>query len=146
MTNLEKEKQEAIAAGENALVILKNVRSDLKGAETWGWIDIFGGGMISSLIKHGDINHAKQEMEEAGNAIREFSNELKDLDINWGNLEFGNLISLIDVFCDNWIVDIVVQEKIIAARKQVDEAIEKVNIILDDLKGLTEAFETSIRP
>lgn len=66
------------------------------------------------------------------------------MDINWENLEFGNLISLIDVFCDNWIVDFVVQDKIISARKQVDEAIEKVNIILDDLKGLTEAFETSI--
>ena len=28
--------------------------------------------------------------------------------------------------------------------KNRKEAIEKVNIILDDLKGLTEAFETSI--
>ena len=51
MYDLEKEKREAVKAGERALASLKSAKSKLDEAKSWGVVDILGGGIVSSLIK-----------------------------------------------------------------------------------------------
>ena len=39
--------------------------SCLNSAGNWGLVDIFGGDLISGLMKHGKMNKAEREIEEA---------------------------------------------------------------------------------
>lgn len=45
--DLEKEKREAIAAGNRAVRSLRNAQENLNSAKNWGLWDIFGGGFLS---------------------------------------------------------------------------------------------------
>ena len=51
--DFEKERNEAIAAGERALTSLRAAREELRSAGNWGLVDLFGGGMISGLSSTG---------------------------------------------------------------------------------------------
>lgn len=63
--NLEKEKREAIEAGQRALRSLQKARENLNSAGNWGLVDMFGGGFFTTMLKHSKIDQAKQNMEEA---------------------------------------------------------------------------------
>ena len=57
--NFEKERMEALAAGQNALASLENAKKMLSGARGWGIYDtLFRGGVISGLVKHSKMKHA----------------------------------------------------------------------------------------
>jgi hypothetical protein len=55
-----------IIAGENALVSLKDARDFLGHARNWGVVDIFGGGLLSSCMKYGDIREYRKKVKKAG--------------------------------------------------------------------------------
>ena len=58
---------EAIAAGHRALDALAEAADSLDSAKRWGIVDILGGGLITSVIKHsrlGDANHALADARE----------------------------------------------------------------------------------
>ena len=59
------ERQEAIDAGNKALQSLYAAQNDLNSAKNWGIVDLLGGGMITSLIKHSKMNNAQSHMEQA---------------------------------------------------------------------------------
>ena len=56
--DFEKERNEAIDAGERALTSLRAARGELQSAGNWGLLDLFGGGMISGLVKHSKMGNA----------------------------------------------------------------------------------------
>ena len=47
--DLEKEKREAIEAGNRALRSLREAQNNLNSAKNWGIWDMFGGGFISKI-------------------------------------------------------------------------------------------------
>ena len=49
--DFEKEKREAMEAGNRALHSLREAQTNLDSARNWGLWDMFGGGTITSLIK-----------------------------------------------------------------------------------------------
>ena len=49
--DLEKEKKEAIAAGNQALHSLRTAQENLNSARNWGIWDMFGGGFLSTALK-----------------------------------------------------------------------------------------------
>ena len=57
--------EEAIAAADEALYHLNIAKKNLKSAGNWGLYDMFGGGVISGLIKHGKMESAEEEIELA---------------------------------------------------------------------------------
>ena len=63
--DFEKERNEAIASGERALTSLRAAREELRSAGNWGLVDLFGGGMISGLVKHSKMGNAQRYMEQA---------------------------------------------------------------------------------
>ena len=65
MENNKKEIHEAIAAGERALNSLYAVQDKLKSARGWGMIDLFGGGLLTDMVKHSKMNDASRCMEDA---------------------------------------------------------------------------------
>ena len=53
-----REIQEAIVAGQRALTALNDVEGSLKTAQGMGIWDILGGGFISGMLKHSNLDKA----------------------------------------------------------------------------------------
>ncbi len=131
----EKERQEAIRAGERALDSLRSAQKHLNSARNWGMYDMFGGGFISTMIKHSKMDDAKADMEQARYDLRSFSRELQDVERNIDlDIETGDFLSFADWFFDGFAADFMMQSRINQARQKVDEAIRRVEDILYHLR------------
>lgn len=132
--DIEREKREAREAGEIALRSLRRAKQELDGARGWGIYDMLGGGMISTLIKHGKMDKARGYIEEAKWELQKFSKELRDVTYMSGvDFGIGDLATFADFFFDGMLADFYVQTKINQARSQVDDAIRRVEMILTRL-------------
>lgn len=138
---MSQEIREAIAAGERALGSLKSAEEKLGSARNWGFVDLFGGGLITDLIKHSKMNDAVSYMEAAKRDLQSFQKELKDVNVPMDlRMEVGGFLSFADFFFDGLVADYLVQSKISDAREQVGEAIRMVQILLRDLRKLYENY------
>lgn len=138
---MSREIREAIAAGERALGSLKSAEEKLGSARNWGFVDLFGGGLITDLIKHSKMNDAVSYMEAAKRDLQSFQKELKDVNVPMDlRMEVGGFLSFADFFFDGLVADYLVQSKISDAREQVGEAIRMVQILLRDLRKLYENY------
>lgn len=130
----ERERQEAIRAGERALNSLRDAEHYLGGARLWGIVDLFGGGGLSGLLKHAKIHDASRSMERAKADLLAFQRELRDVDIADLRIDIGGFLTFADFFFDGLVADWLVQSKIQNARRQVAEAITRVEQILAALR------------
>lgn len=134
--NYEKERGEAIRAGERARISLKNALDILDSARGWGIYDILGGGFISTIVKHSKMDKASDYIKKSREDLKEFSRELGDIrgyaDIN---LETGDFWGFADLFFDGLLSDLMMQERINEARSQIQRAIDKVDYVLNRLNG-----------
>lgn len=123
--------REAIDAGERALHSLRHAEKSLDSARNWGLIDIFGGKTISGLVKHVRISDAKSSINQAKYDLDRFSRELSDVrDLQGLNVDISDFLTFADFFFDGLIADILVQSKIKQARRNIVEAISRVENIL----------------
>ena len=132
---VEKEVREALHAGEQALMSLQEAQRYLNSAGNWGIVDILGGGLITDLIKHSKMNNAQQCMETAKQDLRQFQQELDDVEEYLPNINVGDFLTFADFFFDGFITDIFVQSRISDSKKQVAEAIFQVESIVNRLKA-----------
>lgn len=134
--DLEKEKQEAINAGNRALYSLRAAQENLNSAKNWGIWDMFGGGFITTMFKQSKMDDAKQNMEQARYDLRAFSQELQDVSMFYNlDIETGDFLSFADWFFDGVVVDWMVQDRINKAGEQVAQAIRHVEHILRELQN-----------
>ena len=132
-----KEVREALATGQEALGYLNRARECLNSAGNWGLVDLFGGGLLSTFVKHAKMNDAEELVQQARGALRRFQKELMDVDnIPEIHIETGDFIAFADYFFDGLIADWLVQSRISDAKQQVDHAIRKVNDILGQLRPM----------
>lgn len=109
MTNEMREIREAIQAGERALTSLRKAEEKLTSASNWGLWDIFGGGLISGIAKHNEMNEASSYMEEAKRNLTIFQKELRDVNGTYNlSLDIGGFLSFADFFFDGVIADYLV--------------------------------------
>ena len=131
---IDRERQEAIDAGERALDSLYGVRKELESAGNWGLLDMFGGGMFTTFVKHSKMNDAQRYMERAKRDLAAFSRELADVSETL-NINTGDFLSFADYFFDGFVADMMVQSRIHDAQRQVDDAIYRVESILSRLRN-----------
>lgn len=137
MYDIEKEKREAINAGNRALNSLRTAGENLDSAKNWGLVDMFGGGFFTTMLKHSRMDQAKQNMEQAKYDLRNFSKELHDVHMALDlNLDTDDFLSFADYFFDGFVVDWMVQDRINTARRQVDEAIRRTEYIVNQLQRM----------
>lgn len=135
--NREKEILEAIEASSVALQKLQLAKKDLDSASTLGFIDIFGGGFFTSLMKHSSMDDAKRHIEDARFALKNLSKELLDVSSNLEiDLDTNNFLGFADVFMDGFVADWLMQSHISQAKTQVDEAIIQVKQIKQQLESM----------
>ncbi|MCD8118416.1 MAG: hypothetical protein LUE29_02800 [Lachnospiraceae bacterium] len=133
----EKEISEARYAAQQALSYLRAAQQDLKSAGNWGLVDILGGGMLMTFMKRSKMNRAQQNLEQARYALHRLQKEMRDVDrIADIRIDVGDFLSFADYFFDGVVADWLVQSKISDARRQVDDAIRKVEGILNQLSRL----------
>ena len=133
--NDQRERNEAIQAGEAALSALRQARTELNSARNWGIYDILGGGLISTMIKHDKMGNAESCLKEAQYRLERFHKELGDIHMNFGSdLSTNDFLSFADWFFDGFIADIMIQDRINRARDEVDRMIYKVEGILSRLR------------
>ena len=127
--------REAIEAGERAVYSLGHARNNLNSARNWGILDILGGKSISGLVKHFKIANAKDSINQAKYDLERFSRELSDVrDLRGLDVEIGDFLTFADFFFDGLIADIMVQNRIKQAQRDIDQAIYRVEAVLERLR------------
>lgn len=129
--------REAIDAADAALKHLGNAADMLDDAGRWGIVDMLGGGLITTLLKHRKISDAQDEIDEAKRALRIFVKELDDVDEATGlNVELGSGLQFADIFFDGVLADWIAQNKIDRAKQQVADAMRQVYAVRSQLERI----------
>lgn len=137
-----KEIDESILAGNRLLNEVNSVKKLLDSAKTWSTIDLFGGDLLSSMVKHDKINDAQRSFRRISNLLDDFNIELKD--VNVSRLNFSTTVKNIDIFFDNIFTDISVNNQINDSYNDVCKLQEEVIIILNNLKLNKEHINKNI--
>ena len=136
VVNDRKEINEAIVAGDMALKSLYAAQEKLDSAKGWSWLDLFGGGFFTDMIKHSKMEEAFRFMENAKYNLKIFQRELSDVHLSLDlRMEVGGFLSFADFFFDGLVADYLVQSKIEDARRQVADAINMISDILSRLRA-----------
>lgn len=116
-----REIDEAVAAGREAESALDEAHQELAGARSWGTVDLFGGGMMPSVLKHARLDNARSAAQRAQRHLRRFARELQDVDrtVRQFDAELGPFLRFADTFFDNLLVDWMVQDRIVGTLQQV---------------------------
>lgn len=101
------------------LPLVDEAERKFKSARNWGFLDIFGGGLIVDLFKHGKLNSANNTMNEISYHLQILQNQLDSLTIPTDyRMKFG-FSSFGDFLFDGVIFDIYMQSKIMSSLDQV---------------------------
>lgn len=127
---------EAKAEADRCKNIISEAIDQLESAKSWGTYDMFGGGGLSSIIKHERIRDAKNKLQSLGYAVQKLNFELNDVNMSLANEGLDSLSDdyLIDVFFDNIFTDWSVQDKIKDSLRKVNGLYKRVLKISDELE------------
>lgn len=135
--NCRKDIREAVRAGEDARNCLKQAKKCLDSAGNWGIVDLLGGGIITTWMKRSRMNEADELVQQARGALKRFQKELMFVEnIPEFRIKTGDFLTFADYFFDGIVADWLVQSKINDARQQVEDAIEKVDYIMNLLGSM----------
>lgn len=131
---LEKELQEAIEASYIVTEELRLAIRQLDDASTWGAIDLFGGGLISSMIKHSHVNSAQSSIAQIQQDMLRFQKELKDINhVEIASVNMEGWLYFADVFFDGVIFDYMALSKIKQNQGKIKECYHNIVNIQDQL-------------
>lgn len=118
---------EALSAGKNAAWELEQMSNELASAADWGTVDLLGGGVLSTAVKHDHMDQARQRGEQACAALSRFRTELADVVFQHvPDVQLDGFTSFADYFFDGIFADLFVQEKIQRAQDGVTDALCEV--------------------
>lgn len=131
------EVDEAIAAAEEAKQALAILDDLLGSASAWSTYDtFFGGGAISSAVKHSRLDEAAQAANAADHALARLRTELTDIPgatAALPGLNIEELTRFVDIWLDNIFTDVAVMNRINSAKENVRGAVLRVDQILTRL-------------
>jgi prefoldin subunit 5 len=132
-----KEIKEAISAGNRVVDALEQTESSLNSAEGWGVWDMFGGGLVTDMIKHSHIDDAKNSASNVQSLLNDFRVELADVQIQSQiNIEIEGFVKFADFFFDGLISDWVVQSRINNSLESVRNVKNEVSSIINKLQNM----------
>lgn len=143
------EVEEAIAAGDFAVLEMNELMKTLKDAKNMSTVDLFGDGMIGllfSMSKRDRIKVSSQKSREAALALEIFGREVRDTSLSLEDLGMDDLIGneLLDVWFDNFFTDMMMHSKIEEALKRSADVLASVTDAVQELRTLNEESLVSI--
>ncbi|TDQ42049.1 hypothetical protein [Aureibacillus halotolerans] len=128
---LYKDVKEARLAGQRVKHALQEAISSFDSAKGWGTFDMFGGGAISSMIKHSHMSEGEEKIHNVQHALRRFKRELNDIQHEFDlTLESNEFVRFADVFFDGLIADWIMQDKIHKSLDHLREQQREVERVL----------------
>lgn len=125
--NMQKEVNEAIAAGKNALRIAQDMKESLDSAKKWGTYDLLGGGLIADVAKHEHLNTAQTQVENLRVALRKLKTELTDITVQAPmDVSMDGFVKFSDYFFDGLFADWTVMDKIKQSQSQINKTIDDI--------------------
>ena len=130
---------ETLHAGRQAEQALSGVLDSLDSAESWGTWDMLGGGLFTTMAKHGHIDDARAGIDHAQRALSRFRTELADVrDMELPQVQIGEFATFADYFFDGFFMDWMVQSKIQDAQEGVSEVHVRVLNALRNLEQMDQ--------
>lgn len=122
-------------AGVQALESLYTVREKLNSAKKWGILDIFGGSMISTYMKHSRINEVEGMIEQARIRLTDFQKALRKVEVSPKlQNEISGFLTFADFAFDNPITDYLVQTKLQSLGEEVEDTIQLTEELLAHIR------------
>lgn len=139
LTAQERELQEAIAAGTEALRTTADICQLIESAKDWATFDLLGGGFLTDLAKHDKLDEAQQQVGQLQIQLQRFNKELSDVTIR-ANLQISidSMLRFADFFFDGLLADAAVLDKIKQSLIQVEQTREQILTILRQLQDQLE--------
>lgn len=106
---------EAISAGNRVASTANRAMDHLQSAENWATFDVWSrGGIISHLAKYEHIDDAQAQFNILNSHLRDFKNELEDVNLNLSYVSIGidSGTRAVDFWFDNIFTDMNVRDKI----------------------------------
>jgi len=138
-----KELDEAVWAGNNAVSALDKMIGSLESAEGWGVWDLFGGGLLTTAVKHSRIDDARAELNEVQARLGSFKRELADVQKNIQlRIDVSRLDTFADFFFEGLITDWIVQSKIVNSLEQAREAKKLIENAVAEIQARKRAADS----
>lgn len=140
-----REYSEAISAGMTLLYELKKLTDSLNSASNWGIVDMLGGGLLSTAVKHGHLDDAKEITYRLNKLSANFKRELIDIKLDASiEVNLSSFESFGDYFFDGIFVDWMVQGKIDTSLENVVNLHRHLEVILSDLENKKKTLESKL--
>lgn len=112
---------EALSLINQIIPELNEAESKLKSARNWGFIDMFGGGVLTDLIKHSKISSASSRMNEVNYLMQRLQVCLQGISTADYTMQVGRFATFADFLFDGFIFDTYMTSKIMGSLDQVRE-------------------------
>lgn len=144
---------EAECAGRRALSQMEKIEESLNSAEGWGTWDMLGGGMLSTMIKHGHLDDAQEGIKALEGLLNRFRTELADVTIQTDlRADVDGFLRFADWFFDGFFVDWMVLSRIQeskgslnSVRRQVERVMEQLRSMRREMTAAQEQLRAEIR-
>lgn len=144
-----RELNEARQAGTAALASADAVTETLDKAEKYGVWDLFGGGLIADMAKHGSLDEAQTQIHNLQSELGRFKNELADVELSADiTVSFSTYDRFCDIFFDGIFTNVAAIDRIANSRGEVvgvARGIERVIKHIDACRRDTEAVLENMR-
>ncbi|MBQ8662839.1 MAG: hypothetical protein IJ471_03180 [Eubacterium sp.] len=127
----EVELQEAITAGNMAVMAAKEALNNLDSADSWSTWDLLGGGLFVDVAKHSALDDAQVSIQSLQLRLRRFKTELADITIHTDvNVKIEGFLHFADYFFDGLIVDWMVRSEIHDSVESVENIRSQIHSVL----------------
>ncbi|MGI5854506.1 MAG: hypothetical protein ACOX8I_09340 [Bacillota bacterium] len=134
---------EARSAAYDVLSLLREVERQLKSARNWGIYDMLGGGMFSTLIKHGKVDKAETLLRQVRDKLIILQRELGDVRVNFATeFRLTGFERFMDFAFDNILTDWLVQSKIQNTLREVNDLMTEVQRVINVLDRIERQNST----
>lgn len=133
------ELDQAVQAGRGALAIIDSIIDKLQNAQNWGTFDIVGGGLITDIAKHSNLDDASQLTYTLQKQIHAFQKELSDISIHADfSIEVSDFMKFADFAFDGLIADWLVLDKINSSLSQATHTRNQIASAIHMLEPLQQ--------
>lgn len=137
-----KEINESISVGNSLIEEIAKAKKLLNSAKTWSTLDIFGGDILSSMVKHNKIDEVQMHFSRISNLTSSFNKELRDVNIS--GVGFSATTKTFDIFFDNIFSDLSVDKHISQSYDNICNLEKSVENILRKLKSNKEKLNSEV--
>lgn len=134
------EVEEAITAGREASEQLTEAEKSWSSAQNWGALDILGGGMLVTAVKHSRINDGHKGLKLAQDSLNRFQRELQDVQ-KLDKVDNIKISIAADFLLDGFLFDIIVQSQISKAMERTRNTRNQVDSAVNELKQLQNGMQ-----